>query len=58
MERSHGNGPAEAPEIGEQSDVGVGAASDHADSPDDDAYTEVETDPLGGTGGVSSGGAG
>ena len=61
MGRNQSSGPDEAPETGEATDVeaAVPAAREGVESPEDAAaYSEVETDPLGGTGGRSAGGAG
>lgn len=61
MGRTQSSGPDEGP-LGEQTDIEAATpaqvADTDADLADEAAYTEVETDPLGGTGGVSSGGVG
>lgn len=61
MERSQSAGPDESGGIGKQTDIETAspAAAENVEAVHEEAeYADVETDPLGGTGGVSSGGAG
>lgn len=59
MERSQSSGPDEAPEVTDQLDVEAASPAAPADALSEETGTSgAETDPLGGTGGASSGGAG
>lgn len=62
MARNQSSGPDQV--LGEQTDIEAATPAASNDAPkdtanaDDSSYPEVETDPLGGTGGVGAGGAG